>query len=279
MKDKIFHRFLRNKLSIIGLILITLFILIAIFAPLLSNYNRDSIDLLKIESKPTSEHLLGTDEIGRDMFTRILYGGRISLGVAICSTILQLSIGVTLGCISGFYGKWIDNIIMRIVDTVMCFPFFVIAIAMAALLGPSVWNTILIIGLLQWTGIARIVRAEILSLKNSEFIEASRAMGFNNFEIIKNHLLPHITSPIIVNGTLSIAQGILMEAGLSFLGLGVKQPIPSWGNILSTAQNMRVLEYQWWLWVPAGLLVFLSVLSINFIGDGLRDALDPKMNI
>ena len=279
MRHTILHRFLKNKLAMIGFILLTLFVLAAIFAPILTSYARDSIDLMNIESHPTLKHLLGTDELGRDGFTRLLYGGRVSLGVALSATVLQLLSGVSLGCISGFYGKWIDNVIMRIVDTVMCFPFFVIAITIAAVIGPSVWNIILIIGLLQWTGVARIVRAEILSLKQSEFIEAARAMGLSNFEIIFNHLLPNTLSPVIVNATLSVAQGILMEAGLSFLGLGVKQPQPSWGNILSAAQSMRVLQYQWWLWIPAGLLVFLSVLSINFVGDGLRDALDPKMKI
>lgn len=279
MKHTILLRFLKNKLAMIGFILLTVFVFAAIFAPILTSFGRDSIDLMNIESHPGLKHLVGTDELGRDVFTRLLYGGRVSLGVAISATVLQLLIGVTLGAISGFYGKWIDNIIMRIVDTVMCFPFFVIAITIASLIGPSVWNVILIIGLLQWTGVARIVRAEILSLKQSEFIEAARAMGFNNFEIITKHLLPNILSPVIVNATLSVAQGILMEAGLSFLGLGVKQPEPSWGNILSAAQSMRVLQYEWWLWIPAGLLVFLSVLSINFVGDGLRDALDPKMKI
>lgn len=279
MKHSILHRFLKNKLAMIGFVLLTLFVLAAVLAPILTNYLRDTIDLMSIESRPSLKHLLGTDELGRDVFTRLLYGGRVSLGVALSATILQLLIGVTLGSISGFYGKWIDNAIMRIVDTVMCFPFFVIAITIAALIGPSAWNVILIIGLLQWTGVARIVRAEILSLKHSEFIEAARAMGFSNFKIIFNHLLPNILSPVIVNATLSVAQGILMEAGLSFLGLGVKQPEPSWGNILSAAQSMRVLQNEWWLWIPAGLLVFLSVLSINFVGDGLRDALDPKMKI
>lgn len=279
MKHTILHRFLKNKLAMIGFILLTLFVLAAILAPILTNYLRDTIDLMSIESHPSLKHLLGTDELGRDVFTRLLYGGRVSLGVALTATILQLLIGVTLGSISGFYGKWIDNAIMRLVDTFMCFPFFVIAITIAALIGPSAWNVILIIGLLQWTGVARIVRAEILSLKHSEFIEAARAMGFSNFQIIFKHLLPNILSPVIVNATLSVAQGILMEAGLSFLGLGVKQPEPSWGNILSAAQSMRVLQYEWWLWIPAGLLVFLSVLSINFVGDGLRDALDPKMKI
>ena len=279
MKHTILHRFLKNKLAMIGFILLTVFVLSAILAPILTNYLRDTIDLMSIESRPSLKHLLGTDELGRDVFTRLLYGGRVSLGVALTATILQLLIGVTLGSISGFYGKWIDNAIMRLVDTFMCFPFFVIAITIAALIGPSAWNVILIIGLLQWTGVARIVRAEILSLKHSEFIEAARAMGFSNFQIIFKHLLPNILSPVIVNATLSVAQGILMEAGLSFLGLGVKQPEPSWGNILSAAQSMRVLQYEWWLWIPAGLLVFLSVLSINFVGDGLRDALDPKMKI
>lgn len=273
------NRFLKNKLAMSGFVILALFILAAILAPILSPYSRDSIDLMSIESQPGLKHILGTDELGRDVFTRLIYGGRVSLGVAISATVVQLSIGVFLGCISGFYGKWIDNIIMRVVDTVMCFPFFVIAISIAALIGPSSLNVILIIGLLQWTGVARIVRAEILSIKNSEFIEAARAMGFNKFEIIRKHLIPNILSPVIVNATLSVAQGILMEAGLSFLGLGVKQPQPSWGNMLSAAQSMRVLQNQWWLWIPAGLLVFLSVLSINFVGDGLRDALDPKMKI
>lgn len=279
LKHTILRRFLKNKLAMIGFVFLILFVLTAIFAPILTAYARDSIDLMSIESHPSLKHILGTDELGRDVFTRLLYGGRVSLAVAISATILQLFIGVTLGSISGFYGKWIDNVIMRIVDTVMCFPFFVIAITIAALIGPSVLNIILIIGLLQWTGVARIVRAEILSLKQSEFVEAARAMGLSNFEIIFNHLLPNTLSPVIVNATLSVAQGILMEAGLSFLGLGVKQPQPSLGNILSAAQSMRVLQNEWWLWIPAGLLVFLSVLSINFVGDGLRDALDPKMKI
>lgn len=279
LKHVILTRFLKNKLAAIGFCLLIIFVLAAIFAPFLSGYGRDTIDLMNIESQPSLRHLFGTDELGRDVFTRLLYGGRISLGIAVSATVLQLLIGVTLGCISGFYGGWIDNAIMRIVDTIMCFPFFVIAITVAALAGPSVWNVILIIGLLQWTGVARIVRAEILSIKQSEFIEAARSMGLNSFEIIINHLLPNTLSPVIVNATLAVAQGILMEAGLSFLGLGVKQPEPSWGNILSAAQSMRVLQYEWWLWIPAGVLVFLSVLSINFVGDGLRDALDPKMNI
>ena len=279
MKNEVLKRFLKNKLAVIGLVILTIFVLAAVFAPFITSFDRDSIDLMNIESAPNSLHILGTDELGRDVFTRLLYGGRVSLGVALCATVIQLLIGVSLGCISGFYGKWVDNIVMRVVDTVMCFPFFVIAITIAALFGASVWNIILIIGCLQWTGVSRILRAKILSLKQSEFIEAARAMGLSSFEIISKHLLPNVLSPIIVNATLNVANGILMEAGISFLGLGVKQPQPSWGNMLSAAQSMRVLQYEWWLWIPTGLLVFLSVLCINFVGDGLRDALDPKMKI
>ncbi|WP_342350476.1 ABC transporter permease [Clostridium neonatale] len=229
MKNEVLKRFLKNKLAVIGLVILTIFVLAAVFAPFITSFDRDSIDLMNIESAPNSLHILGTDELGRDVFTRLLYGGRVSLGVALCATVIQLLIGVSLGCISGFYGKWVDNIVMRVVDTVMCFPFFVIAITIAALFGASVWNIILIIGCLQWTGVSRIVRAKILSLKQSEFIEAARAMGLSSFEIISKHLLPNVLSPIIVNATLNVANGILMEAGISFLGLGVKQPQPSWG--------------------------------------------------
>lgn len=279
MKNEVLKRFLKNKLAVMGFVILTIFVLAAIFAPFITSFDRDSIDLMNIESAPNSLHILGTDELGRDVFTRLLYGGRVSLGVALCATVIQILIGVSLGAISGFYGKYVDNVIMRLVDTVICFPFFVIAITIAALFGASVWNIILIIGCLQWTGVARIVRSKILSLRQSEFVEAARAMGLSNFEIISKHLLPNVLSPIIVNATLNVANGILMEAGISFLGLGVKQPQPSWGNMLSAAQSMRVLQYEWWLWIPAGLFVFLSVLSINFVGDGLRDALDPKMKI
>ncbi len=165
MKNEVLKRFLKNKLAVIGFVILTIFVLAAIFAPFITSFDRDSIDLMNIENAPNSSHILGTDELGRDVFTRLLYGGGVSLGVALCATVIQLIIGVSLGCISGFYGKWVDNVIMRGVDIVMCFPFFVIAITIAALFGASVWNIILIIGCLQWTGVARIVRAKILSLK------------------------------------------------------------------------------------------------------------------
>ncbi len=267
----------KNKLALVGFSILMLFIMLAAVAPIIAPYERDAIDLGMIEVAPSREHLLGTDELGRDVLTRLLYGGRVSLGVSLIATVLQLVIGVTLGAIAGYFGGLVDNMIMRLVDIMMCFPFFVIAISMAAIMEPGVVSLVIIIGILQWTNIARIVRVEILSLKQREFIEASRVLGLNSFEIIKKHLLPNVLAPLIVYTTLAIANGILLEAGLSFLGMGVRQPQPSWGNMLTAAQSMRVLKSQWWLWIPPGLLVFLTVLSINFLGDGLRDGLDPKL--
>ena len=259
----------KNKLALVGFIILMLFIILSILAPVITPYERDTIDLAMIENSPSREHLLGTDELGRDVLTRLLYGGRVSLGVGLAATVLQLVIGITLGAIAGYFGGVADNIIMRLVDIMMCFPFFVIAISMAAIMEPSVVSLVIIIGILQWTNIARIVRVEILSLKQREFIEAGRVLGLNSFEMITRHLLPNLLAPLIVYTTLAIANGILLEAGLSFLGMGVRQPQPSWGNMLTAAQSMRVLQSQWWLWIPPGLMVLLR--------DGLRDGLDPKL--
>lgn len=270
-------KFINNKLALMGLIIIIILILIAIFAPFLTKYDISATDLYHIRSAPSHEHILGTDEVGRDVFARLLYGGRVSILVGVTSMVVQLIIGVALGSVAGFYGGIIDKIIMRIIDIIMCFPFFVIAISIAAIVGPSVYNLIFIIGFLMWPNIARIVRAEILALKEEEYIMAARVLGLNNREIIVKHLLPNVMSPILVAATLSIANGILTEASLSFLGMGVKLPQPSWGNMLVSAQNMAVLQKEWWLWIPAGVMVILIVLSINFVGDGLRDALDPKI--
>ncbi|OOM82090.1 glutathione transport system permease protein GsiD [Clostridium puniceum] len=266
----------RNKLAVFGAVILSFLILLSVIAPIISPYGRDTVDLLNIESAPTAKHILGTDELGRDIFTRLIYGGQVSLSVGVLATLIQLGIGITLGAIAGYFGGITDKVIMRFVDIIMCFPFMVIAITIASILGPSIWNVMIIIGILGWPKIARIVRAEILSLKEREFIEAAKALGLDSREIILKHIIHNIYAPIIIYGTLGIAQGILSEASLSFLGMGVKQPQPSWGNMLSAAQNMRALQSEWWLWIPPGLLVFLTIISINFLGDGLRDALDPK---
>lgn len=271
------QKFCKNKLAMFGLIVIVVLIVLSIAAPVLTPYDRDKIDMYSIESPPSSEHPLGTDEVGRDVLTRLLYGGRVSLAVGILASLAEIVIGVVLGAIAGFYGGKVDAVIMRITDIIMCFPFFVVAIVMAAIVGPSMVNLIFIIAILEWTKIARIVRAEVLSLKERDFITASRSMGLNEFEIIIRHVLPNTFASILVFATLAIANGILTEAALSFLGMGVRPPQPSWGNMLAAAQSMRVLQYEWWMWIPQGFMVFITVISINFLGDGLRDALDPKL--
>lgn len=269
-------KFLKNKLAVAGLVIMGLFVLLSVFAPLFTPYDPNQTDLPSMRAAPSAQHILGTDDLGRDVFARLLYGGRISIAVGLASMLLQIAIGVTVGAAAGYFGGFADKVIMRFVDLIMCFPFFVIAIALASVLGGSIVNLILIIGMLMWPGIARIVRAEVLVIKESEYIMASRALGLNSWEILVRDVLPNILSSILVASTLSIASGILMEATLSFLGLGVRPPDPSWGNMLVAAQNMAVLKNQWWMWIPAGSAVVLMVLSINFLGDGLRDALDAK---
>jgi peptide/nickel transport system permease protein len=273
----VYKRLKRNKMAVGALFLLLFFILMSLAAPLISPYDRDQIDMANAYNKPSMEHWLGTDDLGRDTFTRLLYGGRVSLSVGLVSTAISLLIGVFLGAIAGYAGGWVDNLIMRIVDVVMCFPFFVIAIAIAAVLGPSIYNVMLISGILSWTKICRIVRAEVMAIKGREFIEAAVSLGLESWEIIVKHILPNILAPIIVYATLGIATGILSEAGLSFLGLGVKQPQPSWGNMLASAQSLRSLRLHWWLWITPGLMVLSTILSINILGDGLRDAFDPKL--
>lgn len=273
-----FSKLKRNKLAVFGLIIIIILVLAAILAPVITPYDRDFINMAITYQAPSSKYWLGTDELGRDVFTRLIYGTRVSVSVGFVSTTISVVIGVLLGAIGGYKGGAVDLVIMRIVDIFMCFPFFLLAIVIAAIMGPSIWNLMFISGILSWTRIARIVRAEVLSLKQREFVEASKALGLNTRKIIIKHIIPNTLAPIIVYATLGIAQGILSEAGLSYLGLGVKQPIPSWGNMLSAAQNFATLTNRWWLWIPPGFMVLITVLSINFLGDGLRDALDPKTN-
>lgn len=269
----------KNKLILIGMSILITLIIVSFIGPLLLKQDMTSVDLYNISAPPSSEHLLGTDDLGRDVLARLLYGGRVSLLVGVFATMLQVIIGSILGVLAGYFGGIVDTIIMRIVDIVMCFPFFVVAIALAAIVGPSVVNLIVIIAILSWTDIARIVRAEVLSIKERDFIMASKAIGFNNFDIILKHIIPNILSSILVAMTLSMATAILMEASLSFLGMGVKQPMPSWGNMLTAAQNMRTLSSEWWLWIPPGFMIIVSVLAINFLGEGLRKQLDPKKHL
>lgn len=273
----VFKRFRRNKIAMISLYVFLVLVLLAVFAPLLSPYGRDAINLEIREQPPSAQHIFGTDRNGRDLFTRVLHGGRISLSVGVVASSIQMIIGVVLGSLAGYFGKWVDGLIMRITDMVLSFPFLALAITGAAVLGPSIYNTMIIIGLLSWTETCRLVRGQFLAIKQTEYIEASRALGFNEFRTIYRHMLPNAMAPILISATLIMANAVLVEAALSYLGLGVQPPIPSWGNILEPARSMSVLMRMWWLWLPPGLLIFISVLSINLIGDGLRDALDPRL--
>lgn len=260
-----------------GLYILIILTLSSVFAPRLSPHGRDQPDMLMAEQAPSQEHWLGTDELGRDVFTRLMYGGRISLTVGLVAVSIYMVIGVILGAVSGFYGGVVDNLIMRFTDVVMVVPFFPLALTMAAVLKPSVYNTMIIIGLLGWTGICRLVRGEFLTLRKRDFVEAAHAEGASDLRIIFRHILPNALAPIMVAATLGVAGAILSEAGLSFLGFGVQQPLPSWGNMLSSAISLRVLILQPWLWIPPGLIIFIAILAINLVGAGLRDALDPRL--
>lgn len=270
-------RLRRNSRAMLGLYVILALALSAFFAPQIARHDRDDPDMAQVERAPSSQHWLGTDDLGRDVFARLLYGGRVSLTVGLVAVSIYLTIGVVLGSIAGYYGGAIDNIIMRITDIFLVIPFFPLALTMAAVLGPSVYNTMVIIGLLAWTGICRLVRGEFLTLRRRDYVEAAIAEGAGDLRIIFRHLLPNAMAPIVVAATLGVASAILSEAGLSFLGLGVQQPIPSWGNMLSSAISLRVLLLRPWLWIPPGLTIFIAVLAVNLLGDGLRDALDPRL--
>lgn len=269
-------RFCRDKWALFGCAVIIIVLMIVLAAPVICEYRPETIDNSMIRKAPGAGHILGTDDYGRDVFSRLVYGGRVSMTVAISATALQLFLGIVLGSFAGYFGKWVDSFIMRVADVFMCFPFYIIAVCLAAILGPGLRNTVIILGFLGWPSLCRMVRAEILSIKENDFIMAAKSLGLGSGEIMFRHILPNVISPIIVSATLSVAGAIMSEASLSFLNLGVKIPQPSWGNMLSAAQSMNTLINEWWRWVPPGLCIIIVILSINYIGEGLRKAMTPK---
>jgi peptide/nickel transport system permease protein len=272
----VWSRFRRHRLAVIGTALLLFLGVTALAAPIFAQ-DPISTDLSAYRKPPSREHLLGTDASGRDVFSRIFYAGRVSLSVGLVAVSIYAAIGIVLGALAGYYGGWIDSTIMRLADVVLAFPGLLIILTLVSVLGPSIFNVMLAIGLLGWPSIARLLRAEFLSLRERDMITAARAIGASNSRIVLKHLLPNALAPIIVAATLGIAGAILLEAALSFLGLGVQAPTASWGNMLSAAQSLTVLESMPWLWLPPGIMIAIAVLSINFIGDGLRDALDPHL--
>jgi peptide/nickel transport system permease protein len=268
-------RFFHHKLAVVGLVIITLFVLMAIFAPVIAP--QDPLEVgYEFEAKPSSEHLLGTDQVGRDVLSRLIYASRISLSVGLGAVSIYVVIGTILGAIAGYMGKWADMLIMRITDVFMSFPFLMVILVLVSVMGPSLFNIILVLGILGWPPIARLVRGSVLSLKEMDYVKAGVALGYTAPKILLHHILPNALAPILVNATFGIASAIIMEASLSFLGMGVQPPTASWGNMLTEAQSLTVLAGQPWLWIPPGVMIILAVISINFMGDGLRDAVDPK---
>lgn len=268
-------RFFKHKLAVAGLFVFSLIVLMAIFAPVIAPHNPYDVKGV-FAGPPSPDHLLGTDHVGRDLLSRLIFGSRVSLAVGIGAVAIYVIIGTTLGAVAGYLGKWADMVIMRLTDIFMSFPYFMVILVLVSILGPSLSNIIVMIGLLGWPPIARIVRGSVLSIKEMDYVKAAIALGYSTPRILFQHILPNCMAPILVNATFGIASSIILEASLSFLGMGVQPPAASWGNMLTEAQSLTVLASQPWLWIPPGLMILLAVLSINFIGDGLRDAMDPK---
>ncbi|MCP4752402.1 MAG: ABC transporter permease [Proteobacteria bacterium] len=265
----------KHKLSRAGIIIIITFCLMAIFSPFLAPYDPSEQDLYNVLSGPTKAHLLGTDNVGRDLLSRIIYGSRITMGVALFASMGSTVIGVTLGLIAGFKGGWVDTVIMRIVDIVMVLPGLLIVLVLAAALGPGFTNIVIAITLIGWTGFARTIRGQVLQVRELPFVEASRAAGATNTRLMFKHLLPNAMAPIIVMISLSMGFAISIEAGAAFLGLGVQPPTPSWGQALRVGYSY--LEMIPLYSIAPGIMITLAILAFNFLGDGLRDALDPRL--
>lgn len=272
------HRFLRNKLAVTGLIILTILVVASIGAPWLASGDPTSIDLRSILKPPSGEHLLGTDQAGRDVLARVLWGGRISLTIGFAAATSTVLLGSILGLLAGYLGGAVDWFIMRLVEIVLSFPSLVLIIFFVTLLGRNLGSIILVMVLFQWPLSCRLVRNMTVSIKEWEFVHAARAFGAGGLHTTLRHILPGVIGPLTVAGTLLAATAILLESALSFLGFGISPPTATWGGILNEAQSLTVLETMPWLWIPPGTLITMTVLSINFVGDGLRDALDPRIS-
>ncbi len=269
------RRFKRNKPAVLGLIIAICFLVVAIFAPHLAPYDYRVQDLERRMEVPSSDHPFGTDRFGRDIFSRVIVGTRTSVYIGFTATVMVVLLGAVIGIGAGFFGGSIESVLMRITDIFMSIPSMFLMIVFVAVFGPSLFNTIIVIGLTRWTGIARLARANTMAIRNEDFVEAGLATGASDLRIILRHVLPNIMAPIVVQASLFLGQAILTEAGLSYLGLGAQPPLPSWGNMVSDGQDY--LTVAWWQATIPGAAIFFAVLAFNLFGDGVRDALDPKM--
>lgn len=273
-RDVIWQRLRHNRMAMAGGLIVLFMFVMAAAASLLSA-DPAAIDVAQRLLPPGGGHLLGTDDLGRDVLVRMLYGARISLLVGFVAVGISCLIGILLGALAGYYGGWIDALLMRFVDIMLCFPTFFLILAVIAFLNPSIWNIMIVIGLTSWMGVARLIRAEFLSLRQRDFVLAAQALGVSDLRLIFRHILPNALSPVLVSATLGVAGAILTESALSFLGIGVQPPTPSWGNMLIIGK--QTLGSAWWLSVFPGLAILITVLGYNLLGEGIRDALDPRL--
>jgi peptide/nickel transport system permease protein len=268
------RQFAGNRLAVVGGALVALVFIVALFAPFLSPHDPSAIDIKNILIGPTFSHPLGTDELGRDVLSRMIWGSRVSLKVGFAAVGIATFIGILLGSLAGYYGGVYDMVIMRSVDVMLTIPTIFLILAVVVILEPSIWNIMVVIGLTSWMEPARLIRAEFMSIKEREFVVAARAVGAPDSRIIFRHILPNGLSPLLVSATMGIGGAILIESGLSFLGLGVQPPTPSWGSLLASGKDH--IEIAWWLSAFPGLAILLTVLGYNLLGEGIRDALDPR---
>ncbi|MDZ4164410.1 MAG: oligopeptide ABC transporter permease [Smithellaceae bacterium] len=275
IKNELLKRFYENKMAMAGAFVVVSLFVVSLLAPWISPYDPNDINLEKMLLPPSLDHLFGTDQLGRDVLSRMIWGTRISLKVGFVATGIAVLIGMILGAISGFYGRWVDALIMRLVDIMLCFPAFFLILAVIAFLEPSIWNIMIIIGLTGWMGITRLVRADFISLRERDFVQAARTIGAGDFRIIFIHILPNALASVLVTATLGVAGAILTESALSFLGIGVQPPTPSWGNILTAGKDN--IDIAWWLSLYPGLAILITVLGYNLLGEGIRDTMDPRL--
>lgn len=268
-------RFLKNGPAVAGIIIVLALFAVSLLAPWFALFDPNAIDLKQVLMPPSGVHPFGTDPLGRDVFSRMIWGAGISLKVGFVATGIAILIGTVLGALAGYYGRWVDTVIMRIVDIMLCFPTFFLILAVIAFLDPSIWNIMIVIGLTGWMGVTRLVRADFITLKERDFVQAARAIGAGDLRIIFLHILPNAMASVLVTATLGVAGAILTESALSFLGIGVQPPTPSWGNILTAGKDN--IDIAWWLSFYPGLAILITVLGYNLLGEGIRDALDPRL--
>lgn len=272
--NRAWAKFRRNRVALLGALIVLVFVVMALFAPLLASHDPFQTSFMTIRKAPSASFWLGTDELGRDIYTRLLFGARASLMAGLVSVVIALIVGVPFGLAAGYFGGWTDSIISRATEALLAIPFLILAIALAAFLGPSLTNAMIAIGVSAAPKFIRLTRGQVLAVKNEDYVQSARALGASDLRIIARHILPNVMPPLIVQATITIATAIIAEASLSFLGLGLQPPNPSWGSMLNTAKNFMTQAP--WMSIFPGSAIFLAVLGFNLLGDGLRDALDPR---